>query len=137
MTLAERLLQKSSSPSTEKAVAFVAIHAVRHEDGSFLQPLKERSRKTSELRRNHPPRSAGSHRFFYFEDYEDLASQLAEASWISPEQCDAVHRAAMEDRRGRSFKFSKTWKEHAGRTDGKDGYQFGDIIRGLLSSSKS
>merc|ERR1712048_70769 len=43
------------------------------------------------------PVGAVRHRFFYFDDYMDLAEQLTSAGWLGPEQRDAVMGAFVVD----------------------------------------
>lgn len=88
-------------PSTGASiVAFIAIHAVRGEDG-FVVPSEEQRRWVQVLRSAHPPVSGSfkpRQRFFYYGTYEDLAEQLAVDGWLSPLQCGAVIHAADRDR---------------------------------------
>lgn len=107
-------------------LAFAAIHAVRERSGDFVTPPARRAQRVQELRRMFPPEGPGEApesrlRFFYFEDYADLARQLASAGWIEAAQAEVVLRAvgaAREDlaqvpqpsaRRSRGF-----WKQTSG-----------------------
>lgn len=108
----EMLAQKV--PGTDQHVlAFVAIHAVRNKDGTFKIHPQEREDIIRIRREAFPPidqRSSDSHvldpaafppqresvqqaqgqRFFYYENYGDLASQLSEAGWISHDSAQRV-----------------------------------------------
>lgn len=90
--------------SPQHLLAFVAVHAVQQKSGTVVS-ADERSQRTASVRKKHPPiaaESSGSagpmrHRFFYFDDYMDLAEQLTAAGWLEPEQGDAVMQAFIID----------------------------------------
>jgi len=98
-------------------LAFVAVHAVNlgatDEDSGFVVPERQRSELVRRVRIKYSPLSVERsqtdsvegeasvplrHRFFYFENYQDLAKQLCDAGWLNAEQEQAVERAAKRDR---------------------------------------
>jgi len=92
-----------------RLVAFVAVHAVCQGE-LYAVPFPRRQLLTRKIRQKYPavPWKCGvdgsvssqgprRHRFFYFENYWDLARQLVAADWIEPAQAAAIERAARRD----------------------------------------
>eukprot|EP00928_Gymnodinium_smaydae_P069546 TRINITY_DN5306_c0_g1_i1.p1 TRINITY_DN5306_c0_g1~~TRINITY_DN5306_c0_g1_i1.p1 ORF type:complete len:702 (-),score=75.33 TRINITY_DN5306_c0_g1_i1:400-2505(-) len=81
-------------------MAFVAVHAVQTGD-AYVVPRAQQVALTHNMRARHPALSSSSakrrHRFFYFIDYGDLATQLAAAGWIENCQRDAILRGMDRD----------------------------------------
>eukprot|EP00927_Polykrikos_kofoidii_P042635 TRINITY_DN36668_c0_g1_i1.p1 TRINITY_DN36668_c0_g1~~TRINITY_DN36668_c0_g1_i1.p1 ORF type:complete len:609 (+),score=96.08 TRINITY_DN36668_c0_g1_i1:64-1890(+) len=91
--------------------AFVAMHAV-HQGDDYKVPSERRDSQVLRIRTRFPALTleesliepfeytdcASRHRFFYFVNYADLATQLLAAGWLQQEQCQAIHRAVHRDR---------------------------------------
>jgi len=108
-------------PGTDQHVlAFVAIHAVQNKDGTFKIHPQEREDIIRIRREAFPPihqRSSDFHvldpaafpprrdsvqwaqgqRFFYYENYLDLAYQLHEAGWISHDSAQLVKESFVRE----------------------------------------
>lgn len=115
LAAAEEMLQLTSVPSragldrgSTPILAFVAIKACAKAErkdnvteaqrNDVVQRIRNRYRPVPEDKAvGRGPPGAARHRFFYFDDYWDLAEQLARAGWLAPEQRDAVHRAVTRD----------------------------------------
>jgi len=100
---AEEMLDlRSQRDPSAFILAFVAIKAVRTSDGAYLHPLKERHERRERLLAKYPSDQIDGKprwRFYYFDEYDDLASQLCASGWISHDQALSVKRAAERDRR--------------------------------------
>lgn len=82
-------------------LAFVAIKACVSDEGENV-PAEVRDGIVDRMRKTYIPAPGGPsgairHRFFYFEDYLDLAGQLTVAGWIAQAQRDSVHRGILRD----------------------------------------
>jgi len=94
---------RSAAERAMPLLAFVAVHSVQDKHGVKVCE-GVRSERIERLRARNPgvpvessviPGPAGvvRHRFFYFDDYMDLAEQLGTAGWLEPEQRDSVMQA--------------------------------------------
>lgn len=103
MTLKHGESSRLAVDSSMPLLAFVAIHSVLQKDQATIS-CELRNQRINELRAQNPPipveksvcpgpPGAVRHRFFYFDDYSDLAEQLAAAGWIEPMQRDAITRS--------------------------------------------
>lgn len=141
--------------------AFVAVKAVKQTD-DYLVPTRQRTELVEVSRRQfpsfeNPPGATAAadgtrhHRFFYFDDYQDLAEQLAEAGWIRSDQRDNILRAFCRDRMPDLVSCAQacdlqslregiaTWSESIGEADEADvqayehaGAALADVVRATV-----
>eukprot|EP00929_Paragymnodinium_shiwhaense_P117038 TRINITY_DN8715_c0_g1_i1.p1 TRINITY_DN8715_c0_g1~~TRINITY_DN8715_c0_g1_i1.p1 ORF type:complete len:760 (-),score=100.95 TRINITY_DN8715_c0_g1_i1:329-2608(-) len=100
-------LSSARHSATIPLVAFVAVKACQNDD-RLVVPPQQQGKTVKRIRKAHPAlppeltavhsaTDCQRHRFFYFQDYIDLAEQLAGAGWLEPKQRDAIVRAAGRD----------------------------------------